>query len=100
MMYLKQLFCAIDKWSSGSHKPIQFREETYKKEYGKQLKDVEEWHGVDPSLFTKDQQQMHNNLRCVVQFFNLDILSLPDLSTQLGHSKKELAPIADMDEAD
>jgi len=72
----------------------------YKKEYGKQLEDVKEWHRVDPDLFTKDRQQMHDNLRYVVQFLNLDTLSPPKLSTQLGLSKKELAPTADMDEAD
>ena len=53
----------IDEWSSGSHKAIQFREETYKKEYEKQLKDAEEWHNIDKDLFTKDRQKMHDELR-------------------------------------
>ena len=33
-------------------------------------------------------------------FFNVNFLSPPKLSAQLGLSKKELAPTADMDEAD
>lgn len=43
---------------------------------------------------------MHDNLRCVAQFSNLDVFSPQKLSAQLGLSKKELAPMADMDEAD
>ena len=70
----------------------------YKKEYTKQLEDVKEWHDVNLDLLMKDQQQTHDNMHHPV--FNLDILLLLELSMQLGLSKNELTPTADMDKAD